>query len=348
VTVVPPPQDPSDSSLATVAQIVLRMLQLYGRNGVELFREVGVAPDIAHDPHTRIPIDKLEEVFRRASLDEEDPAYGLMAARSWHPGNLGVLGHAWLSSSTLRAGLKRLERYWRIIAERSLVRLSETPAGLKLVYGRKRGDPLHEAVAADIHLSLILDMCRFNAGAALRAVEVTLRRRTPDDPGPYRRFFGCDVAFGGAENALVLSYADADAALPTSNRRLALAFDQLLTEELAGLDKDDVITRCKVALLKSLSSGELSAQEMAKGLHMSQRTLQRRLAEADTTYVNLVDRTRRDLALRLLEDRRRSFTDIAFTLGFSHQSAFVRAFRRWTGQTPSAFRDGATAAAAAL
>ena len=83
---------------------------------------------------------------------------------------------------------------------------------------------------------------------------------------------------------------------------------------------------------------------MAKGLHMSRRTLQRKLAEAETTYLKLVDDTRRDLALRYLEDPRRSITDITFTLGFSQQSAFTRAFKRWTGVAPSAFRAKSTTA----
>jgi AraC-like DNA-binding protein len=78
---------------------------------------------------------------------------------------------------------------------------------------------------------------------------------------------------------------------------------------------------------------------MARQLNMSRRTLQRKLAESNTTYQKLVDDTRRDLALRFLEDPRKSITDVTFLLGFSSQSAFTRAFRRWTGMSPTQFRE---------
>src|SRR6185369_6053431 len=96
---------------------------------------------------------------------------------------------------------------------------------------------------------------------------------------------------------------------------------------------------CRAAVLEHLSSGEATAEETAKQLHMSPRTLQRKLAEANTTYLKLVDDARKDLALRYIEDPRRSVTDITFSLGFSQPSAFTRAFRRWTGRSPSDYRS---------
>jgi AraC-like DNA-binding protein len=96
-------------------------------------------------------------------------------------------------------------------------------------------------------------------------------------------------------------------------------------------------------VLEHLASGEGTAEETAKQLHMSPRTLQRKLAEAHTTYLQLIDDTRKDLALRYIEDPRRSVTDITFSLGFSQPSAFTRAFKRWTGRSPSDYRAGSPA-----
>jgi AraC-like DNA-binding protein len=136
----------------------------------------------------------------------------------------------------------------------------------------------------------------------------------------------------------VLSARDADRPLPSANRQLAAVFDRMLTEELARLDKSDVVARARAAVLEHLSSGEGTEEETAKQLHMSPRTLQRKLAEANTTYLQLVDDARKDLALRYIEDPRRSVTDITFSLGFSQPSAFTRAFKRWTGLSPSDHR----------
>jgi AraC-like DNA-binding protein len=89
-----------------------------------------------------------------------------------------------------------------------------------------------------------------------------------------------------------------------------------------------------------MAAGEPTDLDIAKSLHMSRRTLQRKLAEADLTYQQLVDDTRRDLALRYIEDPARSITEITFLLGLSGQSAFTRAFRRWTGVSPTEYRAG--------
>jgi AraC-like DNA-binding protein len=123
--------------------------------------------------------------------------------------------------------------------------------------------------------------------------------------------------------------------LPTANRPLAGVLDGMLTEQLAKLTKDDVVSRCKAQFLEQLASGEPSAEDIAQRLNMSSRTLQRKLAEANTTYLKLVDDCRRDLALRYITDPDKSITDITFLLGFSSQSAFSRAFRRWTGSSPT-------------
>jgi AraC-like DNA-binding protein len=99
-----------------------------------------------------------------------------------------------------------------------------------------------------------------------------------------------------------------------------------------------VAARCKAVLLERMASGEEPERDIAKALNMSRRTLQRKLAEVDLTYQRLVDETRRDLALRYIEEPGKSITEIAFMLGFSGQSAFTRAFRRWTGRAPSEYR----------
>ena len=176
-----------------------------------------------------------------------DPAFGLQAARCWHPSELGVLGYAWLSSSTLRTGLERAVRYSRLVGERGITEIEDTRQGLKVRFWAKRGNPAVVPVAAvfvDIVMALLFDLCRMNAGAALRPVAATLRRRKPDPADAYERFFGCPVQFGAEENAFVLSAKDADRPLPSANRQLAATFDKMLTEELARLDKSDVVSRC--------------------------------------------------------------------------------------------------------
>ncbi|MFL6579442.1 MAG: AraC family transcriptional regulator [Burkholderiales bacterium] len=333
------------TSLATLGQIVANVIGMYGLDAPAMFQRHGIDPASLSNPNARIPSRTWDSLARDAASHIPDPAFGLLAARCWHPSNLGALGYAWLTSSTLRTGLGRVVRYWRLLGEASSTRLEESSAGLTVVLARQAPDAVSSAVTVDFVVSLLVDLCRMNAGSSLRPVAVRLRRARPKESEAYRLHFGCVVHFAADEDSFTLSRKDVDRPLPTSNRHLAATLDRILSEQLAHLDKNDVITRCQARLLDQLSSGELSENAMAEQLHMSRRTLQRKLAEADLTYQKLVDDTRRDLAMRHLEDPRLSITDVTFLLGFSQQSAFTRAFRRWTGTSPSTYRAQRSVAA---
>jgi len=327
-----------ETFLATTGRIFLRLLELHGIDAEQFVRGGGYAPDLFRDPEARLPAGAVDAAARAAAARIADPAFALRAAHCWHPSDLGALGYAWLASSTLRTALGRLERYGRILGERGRFRLVDAPRGLRVAFEHRRQDPLVAALGTDYALSLVMGMCRMNFGDALRPAEVSLGRARPRDTAPWERFFGCRVAFGAAQNAFLLLRRDADAPLPVANRQLAGTLDAMLAKQLAELDRGNVAARCKAALLDRLASGESPEQDIAKALHMSRRTLQRKLADADLTYQQLLDDTRRELALRYIDDPGRSFTEITFLLGFSGQSAFTRAFRRWTGGSPSAYR----------
>jgi AraC-like DNA-binding protein len=332
--------------LSSAGPVIRRLLEMHGLDAVDLARQAKIELARSPRPDERIDTDKVDALFRLAIPRIADPAFGLQAARCWQPGNLGVLGHAWLSSSTLRTGASRLVRYSRIVGDRGHYETEDIAQGFKLRFRAGRGDPAAypvAAVAVDVAMAILLDMCRFTAGAALRPTTVSLRRGRPDSPLAYERFFGCSIEFGARENALVLSATDADRPLESSNRQLASVLDGMLTEQLARLDRSDVVSRCKAAILEHLASGELSEDEASKLLYMSPRTLQRKLAEARTSYKSIVDGIRKDLALRYIDDPHRSITDITFSLGFAEPSSLTRAFKRWTGVSPSEYRSAASA-----
>lgn len=336
-----------ETFLATMGQVFVRLVAMYGIDARALLHEAGVDPTLLRDPNARIASSASDVAFAKAATLIPDAAFGLRAARCWHPSNLGALGYAWLASSTLRTGLERLQRYSRIVGEKAHIKVTDTREGLRFVYDHRRSDPLLRAIGADFVMSLVLDMCRMNYGASLRPVEVRLSRARPGDTGPYRHFYGCPIHFQANEDSFLISHRVADEPLPTANRQLAGTLDGILAAQLAALDKNNLPARCKSNLLEQLTSGEASEEDMARQLHMSRRTLQRKLAESNTTYQKLVDDTRRDLALRYMEDPGKSITDVTFLLGFSGQSAFTRAFRRWTGMSPTRFREQKLASATA-
>jgi len=329
-----------------MGQIVWRLIERHDLAPEPLFRAAGIDPAIIHDPHGFIERRKSDALMQALAGRIADPAFGLQAARCWHPSNLGTLGYAWQSSSTLHAALKRLVRYWRIVIADVAVRLDESPEGVEFVHTPPALDSASDGIRGDIAMAVIYDMCRTNYGGAFRPLRLAYRHPAPADARPYETFFGCPVAFGADANRLLIGRTEADHPLPTGNRDLAAVHDRILVEQLAGLDKANVVARFRVSLLERMTLGEFAEEDIARDLHMSRRSLQRRLAEADASYQSLVDDTRRDMALRYIRDPAKSATDITFLLGYSQQSVFTRAFRRWTGMSPSEFRSRKSLASA--
>jgi AraC-like DNA-binding protein len=326
-----------ETFLASGGLVFKRLIELYGIDSVSFLKEIGIEPSQLIEPKARISARISDIAFAKAALLIQEPAFALRAAECWHPSNLGALGYAWLSSGTLRTGLKRFERFAHILGKVSY-RCVDAPDGLHFMYSHGRGDAPYAYAIADFIMSLVIGLCRRNYGDSLALLAAHLRRPQPDNPAPYQDFYRCPVFFDANENSIVLQHDVADAPLCTGNHEIAATFDAILTEQLAKLTETDIPTRCKSYLLQQLTSGAPSEEDLADAMNMSRRTLQRKLGELGLTYSDLLDQTRFDLALRYLEDQERSVTEVTFLLGFSEQSAFSRAFKRWSGKSPSTYR----------
>jgi AraC-like DNA-binding protein len=139
----------------------------------------------------------------------------------------------------------------------------------------------------------------------------------------------------------ILSLKSVDEFLSSSNPKLADLNDQVMIEYLAELDQDNLAQRVKATILDQLPSGNVTDESVSRDLYMSARKLQRQLESAGTTFYTLLNETRVDLAKKFLRDQGTSMTEIAYLLGFSENSAFSRAFKRWMGVSPSQYRKSA-------
>ncbi|WP_341675707.1 AraC family transcriptional regulator [Niveibacterium sp. SC-1] len=290
----------------------------------------------------RLPTELYDRACAELAARAREPSFGLRAGELWHPSDFGALGYAWFAATTLRTALLRLVRFSRLLGDRGTLALEDTRAdGAWLDYAHRRGDPALDRVGSEIILSVVLSLCRRNCGEAIAPSRVLFASAEPPARAPYDEFFGCRVEFDAGRNAMLLPEAIVDAELPTANREIASTLDELLTRQLADLDQSDFVARSKTVLLESLADGMPEAGEIARRLNVSERTLQRRLAQRQTSFHELVDETRRELATAYLEDTANSVTEVAFRVGFATPSAFSRAFMRWTGHSPSDWRRSA-------
>lgn len=327
------------TALPTVGQLIWRWLELHGLSARDLFAAQGIDGQDLQPQRDRIAVDVLERVLAAALNRIGDNCRGLRASRCWHPSDLGALGYAWLASSSIRTAVQRMVRYSKTIGDKAELTTAESPQGFKVILDQKPRDPRVHEFMTDFIMSLIIDMCRFNAGASLRPVEVGLCRGRPDCAKSYSDFYGCEVVFSSEADSFTLTNEDADRPLPTSNKQLAGLHDQILIQQLAHLQREDISTRCKAIVLDNLTSGEISVEKVAQALHMSPRTLMRRLESQGTNLKSLVDEIRHGLASSYLADPNNSITEVAFLLGFSHPSSLSRASNRWFGMSPIEFRS---------
>jgi len=163
------------------------------------------------------------------------------------------------------------------------------------------------------------------------------------DISEYQRIFQADLKFSMPFNRLVFNAAYLDWPVLSSNANLLSFFEQQADTMLGTLNRSDRYTSKVAYLIAEHLQGELpKLYAIASALAISIRQLQRELQAEGTSFQQLLDKTRQELALRYLEDPKFPIHDIAFLLGFSAPSAFNRAFKRWTGKTPRCYRLNAS------
>ena len=322
---------------APALDLTMRIARSYNVDPVPLLEASGINPASVTDPNKRIPDDRVQAFYDRIAELIPDPNFGLKCEQLWHPTQMGALGYAWMTSSTLRSAFQRLVRFFTIISDLLTVELKETSKSLSLIINI----PNLEAVPAfriDAVMAMLLAMVQSNGGEAFHPQSLTITHPEPEDAGPFYSLFQCPIAFGAKSNSFTISIADADAPRSCSNTQLALLHDQLLVKYLADLEKENVVERTKASIIDNLPSGNISDTIVARSLQMSERTLQRRLRDFGTTFKSILNKVREDLANSYIRDSKLTLTEISYMLGFAEMSTFSRAFKRWTGQSPSAFR----------
>jgi AraC-like DNA-binding protein len=189
-------------------------------------------------------------------------------------------------------------------------------------------------------LALVVRYMREVTGRDVVPLAVAFAHARPADTKELDAFFQAPLAFGQGENRVELPTALLDMPIVSRDSMLFSVLDgQAEKLEASRPAKRDLLTDVRAAIRSALDDGQPELATVAKTLGTSARTLQRRLGEERTTFQAVVDGVREELARSLIANEKLSLGDVAYLLGFSEISAFTRAFKRWTGTTPSRWRD---------
>jgi AraC-like DNA-binding protein len=284
--------------------------------------------------------DQFSQLWEGLALASGDPLIGFRVFApdplSW----LGVLGHLMLASPTLKQAADNLMRYMPLVSP--VVRPTIEPksdrvrVGLNLV-GGVRPVPMQRY---DFTWNLLLTTLRFvGARPDLKPVTAEYAYPAPADSGLWSERFGCPVRFGAPANALEFANADIVAPIPTANPLAAEGLFRLLDERLVQAERSSFAARVREMLPAMIDQGGALRDAVARRLAISERTLQRRLADEGTDFSTLVDEVRRTIAQQYLGSDRISVKNLSYKLGFSDPSAFHRACLRWFGKAPGEFQQ---------
>jgi AraC-like DNA-binding protein len=333
--------DHSTRASAGYSALLLRPLaQVLARLDVDptrFLRDVGVTDATREDEF--VPVANVDDALLAIATARADESFGLTLARAIvRP--LGLFGHLVWLSGTLRDALLRAARFYSLVTGRATLTLDE-PKGATLA-------TLTRHQLGGGHGGRILTEFSF-ASSVLRARSATEGRfhvramrftHEPSDPRPYEALFEAPMAFGASEDQLVLDVAELDLPLASADPITAAAIEAQATQMIprgGHVPLGDRVRRAAAELLASDPSLP-SLPAIARRVGVGERALRRRLArEGSVTLRAIVESVRRARASELLASGH-AVKEVAFLLGFSEPSAFSRAYKRWTGETPSTRR----------
>jgi AraC-like DNA-binding protein len=324
------------------ASSVHLLTQLGAERGLsveECLKGTGVASEMLLDPNAEVTTKQEFDVIRNLLAHfGDEPGLGVEAGTRYHLSLYGVWGLALIASPTLRATIDIAIRYMDLAFAFGQVTFVERD-------GHGRMGFVDDAIPADIRPFLVERVLTgiqtvgtdlFSAGIPL--AEVRLRHPAPADTSRHREVFGVEPTFGAEVNELAFDAAFLDLALPQANEWARQTCEQLCRELLTRRQaRTGIAGTVRDRLVRS--PGQLPDQStVAAELHVSPRTLFRRLSEEGTSFRALVEEVRETLAEELLCTAGMTTEQVSYRLGYAEPACFVRAFRRWKGTTPHAYR----------
>lgn len=327
------------TSLTRWSRVIHRALSDAGYDADAMFQQVGLDLDALHDPLARYPLSKTTALWRLAVEQTGDAAFGLKVASSVGASTFQILHGAVGASATLQDAFERIVRYFRLVTDAAELSFQVGPdeCWLRLEVPAHRPPPAPEAI--DAFMSIFVRVARSLSGSELRPKRIFLVRPEPADRTDFDAILRAPIVFDAGFNALVLDRADCMKLLEGANPELALEAELIARKYLARLGGIGMASQIEHALVVQLPKGEYSREQIARHLNIPARTLQRRLQEEGSSYSEILDATRRNLALEYLTRTGHSVIEVAHLLGFSDSSNFTRACRRWTGRSPSQLRQ---------
>jgi len=335
---------PEPTSLASLSGLLATSLrEAYGIDPAPIFAEAEIPLTSSGSPRLRYPVAKMRRLWELSTEATGDETIGLKTGQFAKPGYFYAFGYSWLASATLHDALQRLTRYSQLVstalAKVSLVETTDSFA-LSAQFTEGANAPPREGI--DCGLTALLALCDTVAEKEIRPLRVELTCPADVHPDAYREALRAPIQFNADVGVFHFDKDALTEPLPHGTPDVAKATDKIAEEYVETLDPHKVASHVRRLLISLLPSGNVSQDIVAGRLNRSKSTLQRQLKDEGLSYRDVLESTQRGLAKNYLREKKHSHAQIAFLLGFSDQSNFSRAFKRWTSMSPKVFQDSSS------
>lgn len=311
-----------------------------GFDGMQIARDAGMEIDLLANPEAVLPDELTFIMLHKAVKISGKPDFGLQAANIFRPSAFGAMGYSMMSAPTLKDSLIRSTRYTGSVTQASSSKLAPVAGGAQFEIIQ----PLPIPLVADFEQTyefltlLLLNFLRWTIGFDIKPQRVEFIHKTPSYLSSHAQFFGCPVYFNTGHTTLVFS--DEQLALPliTADAIMAVIHDRHAEQRVTQLGSSPITRQTRRLITQMLSEGEPTRQKIAALLKLNEKTLQRRLLEESASFNDLLDEIRCSLAEMYLANTNITLLETGSLLGYSEQSSFNRAVRRWFGCSPGEMR----------
>ena len=303
-----------------------------GLDTAAIFASVAL-PDQPPDPTARRSNNTQASFWQAAERISGDPNIGLHTGAVMQPYRGQVIEYLFLSSPTFGVGLTRALRYHRLWTDAMQITLRIDGDSARLT---GLAHPVRHYLECAIAV-FIQFFSHFSEGN-FSPTQIWLTHRTGASPEEYQRIFGCETLLGQAEGAIVFAASLLDRPSPAAEPQLFAVHDAIAAQHLQALESRDLIVHIQRELGSLFEQGDVTLEHLAARLHTTPRSLRSELAHLDTSFNDVVAQYRERLARRLLARTQESLDQIIYLTGYSEPAAFTRAFKRWTGETPTDYR----------
>jgi AraC-like DNA-binding protein len=310
-----------------------------------VLRRAGLPLEFAKLPRVLMSTEELFAFWLAIGEVSTNPAIGLQLGTETKTERFHPVGLAALSSENLGAAMDQMARYKQLTCPEE-IRQQKDDEEWSIQFHWLLAEELEPAVLIECAFAWVLSIARHGTGTRLSPLRVELVQPRAHVRA-IERHFGCPVDSGAARNALVFRSSDAGRTFVTRNAELLAMLAPQFEKELKQENGDEnFVERVRIAVQQKLTGRRPTIEDIADALHLSSRTLQRRLQEEGFSFQRVMEEARHKLARQYLNNSVLELNEAAYLLGYNDANSFVRAFRTWEGVPPARWREEQRARAA--